>query len=286
VIIRSGMGQPYAGPRLPGCPTTPNLLTVLVLLPPSEGKATARRRGPAVAVDRLSFPALGPAREQLLDLLIEASGRPDAQHRLGVGDSVLGAVAANVHLRRTPAMTAGAVFTGVLYDALDLAGLDPAARRRAARQVVVSSALWGALRLGDRIPPYRLGITADLPGIGPLATWWRPRLEQSMREAAGSGVIVDCRSAGYAAMWSPPTAQSGRWVTVRVLREVAGRRSVVSHLAKLTRGQLTRHLLSSSSAPRTPRQVAEIADQVFAVELTEPPRPGRPWTLDVVLREG
>jgi hypothetical protein len=73
---------------------------------------------------------------------------------------------------------------------------------------------------------------------------------------------------------------------VRVLREVAGRRSVVSHLAKLTRGQLTRHLLSSSSAPRTPRQVAEIAGQVFAVELTQPPRPGRPWTLDVVLREG
>jgi uncharacterized protein len=259
---------------------------VLVLLPPSEGKATARRRGASVAVDRLSFPALGPAREQLLDLLIETSSRPDAQRRLGVGDSVLSEVAANVHLRRTPATTAGQVFTGVLYDALDLAGLDPAARRRAARQVVVSSALWGALRLGDRIPPYRLGITADLPGIGPLATWWRPHLERSMREAAGTSVIVDCRSAGYAAMWSPSAAQSGRWVAVRVLREVAGQRSVVSHLAKLTRGQLTRHLLSTSGAPRSPLHVAEIAGQAFAVELTAPPRPGRPWTLDVVLREG
>ncbi len=189
-----------------------------------------------------------------------------------------------MHLRRTPAAAAGQVFTGVLYEALDLAGLDPTARRRAGRSIVIASALWGALRPADRIPPYRLGITADLPGLGPLASWWRPRLRPVLDELAGRSVIVDCRSSGYAAMWSPTGPQADRWLAVRVVREVAGRRSVVSHLAKLTRGQLTRHLVSSTTVPRTVQQVAELAAGAFEVELSGPERAGRPWTLDVVLR--
>ena len=80
-----------------------------------------------------------------------------------------------------------------------------------------------------------------------------------MDELAGRSVIVDCRSSGYAAMWSPSGSQAARWLAVRVVREVAGRRSVVSHLAKLTRGQLTRHLVTSPTAPRTVQQVAELA---------------------------
>ncbi len=120
------------------------LLLVLVLLPPSEGKAPAPRRGPALDLDRLSFPSLTPSREHLLDLLAETSSRPDALARLGVGESLRADVEANTRLRATPTLPTSRLFTGVLYDALDLAGLDPAARRRAARDVVVLSALWGA----------------------------------------------------------------------------------------------------------------------------------------------
>jgi cytoplasmic iron level regulating protein YaaA (DUF328/UPF0246 family) len=259
---------------------------VLVLLPPSEGKAAPPRRGSPVDQARLSFPELTVDREEMLAHLILASARPDALQRLGVGDSLAAEVRANAHLRRTPTLPVSKVFTGVLYDALDLPGLDPAARRRAARQVVVASALWGALRPGDRIPPYRLSIDADLTGLGPLPAWWRPRLATVLSQAAGNSVIVDCRSAGYAAMWTPKGAQADRWVAVRVLREVAGRRSVVSHLAKLTRGRLARHLVTSGRTPRTPEQIAAVAAEVFPTELTPPARPGRPWVLDIVLQDG
>ena len=56
---------------------------MLVLLPPSEGKAsidgTGRpRRGTPVRLETLSFPQLTTAREQVLDALVEASSRPDA----------------------------------------------------------------------------------------------------------------------------------------------------------------------------------------------------------------
>jgi cytoplasmic iron level regulating protein YaaA (DUF328/UPF0246 family) len=87
-------------------------------------------------------------------------------------------------------------------------------------------------------------------------------------------------------MWSPAGRAADRWVTVRVLREVAGRRSVVSHLAKLTRGRLARHLLEAGRSPRTPEALAGLAAEAFEVELSRPERRGRPWTLDVVLREG
>jgi cytoplasmic iron level regulating protein YaaA (DUF328/UPF0246 family) len=262
------------------------LLIVLVLLPPSEGKAPPPRRGPPLDLQRLSFPSLSPAREQLLDLLATVSSRPDALARLGVGESLRPEVDANTGLRTSPTLPVGRLFTGVLYDALDLDGLDPAGRRRAARDVVVLSALWGALRLGDRVPPYRLSVTADLPGLGSLASWWRPRLAEPLQAIAGRGLVVDCRSSGYAAMWTPAGEAAERWVGVRVLREVGGHRTVVSHLAKLTRGRLTRHLLTAGPAVRTPEQLADVAALAFPVELTGPVRRGRAWTLDVVLREG
>ena len=62
-----------------------------------------------------------------------------------------------------------AVYTGVLYDALGWGTLDAAARRRGNASLVVASALWGAVRFGDRVPPYRLSIGVDLAGVGPLA---------------------------------------------------------------------------------------------------------------------
>jgi cytoplasmic iron level regulating protein YaaA (DUF328/UPF0246 family) len=204
---------------------------------------------------------------------------------LGVGESLRPEVDANIGLRTSRTLPVGRLFTGVLYDALDLDGLDPAGRRRAARDVVVLSALWGALRLSDRIPPYRLSVTADLPGLGSLAGWWRTRLGQPLQALAGRGPIVDCRSSGYAAMWSPTGDAAERWVAIRILREVRGHRTVVSHLAKLTRGQLARHLLTAGPVIRTPEQLAEVAALAFPVELTEPVRRGRAWTLDVVLRE-
>jgi uncharacterized protein len=237
-----------------------------------------------VDAGRLSFPELTAPRDQLVELLVAASGRPDAAERLGVGASLMAEVAANLRLRAAPTMPVSKVFTGVLYDALDLPRLEPAARRRAAHQVLVFSALWGALRPGDRIPPYRLSIGADLPQVGPLAAWWRPHLAAPLAEAAGAGLVLDCRSAGYAAMWTPHGEQAERWVAVRVVREVAGRRSVVSHLAKLTRGRLVRHLLELGARVRTPGRLALAAAEAFEVELGEPERRGRPWTLDVVLR--
>jgi uncharacterized protein len=245
---------------------------VLVLLPPSESKA-GRRRGRPVDTASWSFPELAGQRERVAASLEAVSRSPDAARLLGVSPSLLDEVARNLVLRSAPATPAREVYTGVLYDALDVATLSPAGKRRAARWAVVVSALYGAVRLGDAIAPYRLAMGVDLPGVGPLAAAWRPHLERVLPEAAGSGCIVDCRSAAYVSAWRPGPELSERWAAVTV--------PGASHMAKHTRGLVARHLLQGGARPRSVPALADVLAEHFEVRLDPPARPGRPWTLAV-----
>ncbi|HEY0698203.1 MAG TPA: peroxide stress protein YaaA, partial [Micromonospora sp.] len=188
---------------------------MLILLPPSEGKAATPRRGTPVDPAALSFPELGPSRERALDVLTELCGRPDdepARAALGLSRHQGAEVLRNAALRRAPALPAWKVYTGVLYDALGLASLDQAARRRAYRSVLVFSGLWGVVRLTDRIPPYRCPVGATLPDVGALAGFWRGPLTPVLDGITGSGLVLDLRSAGYTGMWRPAGDRAGRTV--------------------------------------------------------------------------
>jgi hypothetical protein len=113
---------------------------------------------------------------------------------------------------------------------------------------------------------------------------WRPALDGALAAAAGDrGLVVDCRSGPYAAAWAPSGGLAARTVAVRVLQQGPAGRTVVSHSAKHTRGLAARHLLETGADPARPDGLARALGEQWAVELTPPPRPGRPWTLDVVL---
>ncbi|WP_181789206.1 peroxide stress protein YaaA, partial [Streptomyces phytophilus] len=117
---------------------------MLVLLPPSEGKAEGRR-GAALKLDSLSLPGLTAAREAVLDELVGlcTADEEKATDVLGLTDGLRGEVARNARLRTAPTRPAGQIYTGVLYDALGLATLDAAAKRRASASLLVFSGLWG-----------------------------------------------------------------------------------------------------------------------------------------------
>jgi cytoplasmic iron level regulating protein YaaA (DUF328/UPF0246 family) len=253
---------------------------VIVLLPPSEGKAAAPRRGVPARLDRLTLPELADRRQQVLTALVTTSGRPDAAAVLKVGPGQAAEVAANVRVGETPARPAADVYTGVLYDALDLASLPATVRARAARSVLVQSALWGPVSLGDRIAPYRLSMGVSLPGLGPLAGYWRAVLDPVLPGLVGRQLVVDCRSATYAAAWRPRGEPARRTVAVRVWTETAGIRTVVSHQAKHTRGLVTRWLLRAGPV-RTVRAVADVVGEHLRCELVDLGRAG--WALDVVV---
>ncbi|MGW2281612.1 peroxide stress protein YaaA [Streptomyces sp. NPDC001770] len=264
---------------------------MLVLLPPSEGKA-APGRGAPLKPESLSLPGLAPARAAVLDELVELCLADEEKARgvLGLTEGLRGEVGKNAELRTAPARPAGEIYTGVLYDALDLATLDAAARRRASASLLVFSGLWGAVRVGDRIPSYRCSMGVKLPGIGSLAAHWRAAMEPVLPEAAGDGLVLDLRSSAYASAWKPKGELAGRTASVRVLQSqlVDGveKRSVVSHFNKATKGRMVRDLLEAGAAPASPEQLVEVLrDLGHVVEAQAPARAGRPWSLDVVVTE-
>lgn len=256
---------------------------MLILLPPSEGK-TAPRRGRPLDLDSLGSPGLTATRRRMVDALVEVSGRPDAAEVLGVGHTQLDLLERNRSLTEAPTARADRVYTGVLYDALGLDSLSPAARRRATSRVAVTSSVFGLVRPGDRIPAYRLSGDATLPDLGPVAGVWREVLGDAVTDALGSGLLVDLRSGTYAAFWRPPAALARRVATVRVLHESGGTRKVVSHFNKATKGRLVRALLEDGRNPRTPAALATVlGDLGWHVEVGE--ASARGTQLDVVVSE-
>jgi cytoplasmic iron level regulating protein YaaA (DUF328/UPF0246 family) len=258
---------------------------VIVLLPPSEGK-TAPRRGKPLDLATLTLPELTAARERVLDALVSlCSGDPaEAARVLDVPKSQLGLVGLNARLRSAPTARADQVYSGVLYDALAPATLSAAARRRATSRLLVTSSLFGLAGPADRIPAYRLSGDAVLPGLGGVAAHWRDSLGPAIQELLGDRLLVDLRSSTYAAFWRPPATLARRVATVRVLHEVAGRRQVVSHFNKATKGRIVRELLEAGVAPRSPGRLAEaLRDLGWTVEADEPGRTGT--RLDVVVSD-
>lgn len=264
---------------------------MLVLLPPSEGKAPSGRGAP-LKPESLSLPVLADARQAVLDELVELclADEEKAREVLGLSEGLRGEVAKNTALRTAGARPAGEIYTGVLYDALDLATLDAAAKRRAARSLLVFSGLWGAVGITDRIPSYRCSMGVKLPGLGALGAHWRTPMASAMPEAAGDGLVLDLRSSAYTAAWKPKGEVADRTATVRVLHaqmvDGVEKRSVVSHFNKATKGRIVRSLLEGGTQPKGPAELVEaLRDLGHVVEAQAPAKAGKAWALDVVVRE-
>lgn len=254
---------------------------MLILLPPSEGKA-APSRGRPLDLDSLSAPELTEARTELVDTLARlcATDPGRAGEALGLGPTQAELIARNAELRQAPAARAEKVYTGVVYDALGAATLSAAGKRRLTARVAIASALFGVVRPSDRIPAYRLSADTVLPGLGGVTAHWRRHLAPAMTEMVGDGLLVDLRSGAYAACWRPE--DTSRTSTVRVLHEQEGVRKVVSHFNKATKGRLVRALLEDGANPRTPARLAEAwRDLGWTVEVEQ----GRDGArLDVVVQ--
>ncbi|WP_020671352.1 peroxide stress protein YaaA [Amycolatopsis nigrescens] len=225
---------------------------MLVLLPPSETKA-AGGDGPPLDLEALSFPELNPVRRKLADALVELAGDvPAGLSALGLSPRQEDELARNGALWSAPTLPALERYTGVLYDALGIGGLTRAGRAKAGRRLAVASALFGVVGGADRIPAYRLSGGSSLPALGTLRPLWRPALEPVL--AGLDGLVVDLRSGVYAGLAAIPDA-----VTVRVVTEVAGRRTTVSHHNKAYKGKLAGVLATTRAEPSTVEGLLRVA---------------------------
>lgn len=220
------------------------------MLPPSETKSDGGRGAP-LDLAALALPELTPVRHALVTALSGLD--PDTARKvLALGPSQDGELARNAALhssRTTPALRR---YTGVLYDALGVAGFTRTQHAKAHARIMIGSALFGAVSAGDLIPAYRLSAGTRLPGLATLASQWRPLLGTALQR---HGPILDLRSGAYQQLGPVPGA-----ITASVLTEHPdGSRTVVSHFSKHHKGLLARALITSRAEPDTVTAIVRIA---------------------------
>lgn len=210
---------------------------MLILLPPSEGKARPEAGGPIELGSLVFADELGEKRTALLD-------------------------AFEPGLRKEPAAPASEVYTGVLYGRLGLGELPKKARGR----VLIASALWGVVAPDDRIPYYKLPPKTRLKEFEAPNAYWRPALVEAIPDAEGD-LVIDMRSGAYVPAWKPKRATL---LAVRAFTEQDGERKAVSHMAKAVRGDVARALLEAKKPPSDPEGAAAIAEAAgLRVELSD-----------------
>jgi len=259
---------------------------VLIIVPPSESKQAPADEGHPVVFDGLSFPGLTVTRRRIVDALVATSGEPDAFRRLGVGPSLADEVIRNTWLLDQPTRPVLDVYTGPLHEGLAAGSWSAAAAARAAASVVVTSAVWGALRPADHIPSYRCHICSHLVGMDRLEPTWRAVLPDVLRDAAGPrGLVLDLRSPTYQAA-GMPEGLGRRTVTVRVRRFDADGRRIGDVVAKRTRGEAARRLLESGTDPVAPGELADALSDRWPVQLDPSSRDGGPWSMILTATTG
>jgi uncharacterized protein len=212
-----------------------------LLLPPSEGKAIGGD-GPTWAPGLGRFPELEARRTALVRRLARVRG--GNEKLLGVhGKHLTAARLANASLTTAPSLPAWQRYTGVVWDGLDLASLPAHVRRRAMASVVVVSGLVGLVGLDDPLPEYRLKIGASLAPYGKLSTWWRPVLAEPLSTWAAHRFVVDLLPNDHRAACAAADVRGAQITFVERDGKVAG------HDAKLAKGRLARHLLTTGGHP-------------------------------------
>ena len=161
------------------------------------------------------------------------------------------------------------IYDGVLYQGLGWHSLSATQKKRANSRVLIVSALFGLVRPLDKIFQYKLRIDSKL---------WRDAIAE-VSEKFVDELVIDCRSSTYKSVW---TINPENTVDVRVFKVTGVERSVITHMSKKYRGELTRHLLMQGSDPITPADVQRMTAQLFECEL-HPPADGQPWVLNLLI---
>lgn len=236
-------------------------VSLSLLLPPSEGKAEGGRgRWDPRAGRQTAFRGLGDRRDEVARALAGVGGGDEKL--LGVGGAHLArAQSANASLLGGPTLPASRRYTGVVWDHLDLATLDPEPRARATSSIAVVSGLLGVVGVDDQVPDYRLKMGASLPPMGKLSTWWRPAVSDAINAWARRRFVIDLLPNEHRAAWVPDGVTGVSVSFVERSGKVAG------HDAKAAKGRLARHVLTFDGHPAD--ALAAWSDERFDLSIVQ-----------------
>lgn len=236
---------------------------MIVLLPPSETKRSGGNGAP-LDLASLRFPELLDVRQKTCADLVMLCNDPIAAARaLKLGPTQSDAITRNVSLMTTPTMPALLRYTGVLYDAFDSASLSDRQWEHAASLVIIQSALFGPVSAADQLPDYRLSHDSRL--VPSLKARWSTPGAEALKSV--SGVCVDLRSEGYAALAPLPNRPEAHYVRV-IASDGNGRVRALNHFNKQAKGLFARALVNAAEDFVSTGQLLEWAvDQGFDLTL-------------------
>lgn len=211
---------------------------VVILVPPSEGKAPGGQGRAWRPTSGRFGRRLGPHRERV----IVALGATELTERqLGVRGELLDrAQAATARLVAGTArpLPAWQRYTGVVWQHLDPATLDDEQRAR----LLVPSALLGLVAATDPVPDHRLKFDVRLGSLDHrLDRFWRPHLTDALRQATTPRTtIVDLLPQEHRAAID----LDGDRVLRRRVHRPAGVPEIGGHDGKAAKGLLARRILT------------------------------------------
>lgn len=250
-----------------------------ILLPPSAGKTTKESTNHLQLEKLWQAEHLTQTRRQLIDDVQNTALLADAAQIFKLGPKNAHEISQNLEIYDAPALAAWQLYDGVLYEAAKFAqifsygacaqdgqgqgqGNQPQGsgqgqdgqgqadqsqglQRQLEELTLVFSALFGPVRLTDLITPHRLSGSVKLPGQGSVASIWSKALKELLTQQLSGHVVVDLRSSEYGAMYRPTRGSDCLLLNIGVAKvnPATGKRSVVSHWAKHTRGLLAGALL-------------------------------------------
>ena len=263
-----------------------------ILLPPSAGKTTKESTNHLQLEKLWQAEHLPQPRRQLIDDVQNTALLADAAQIFKLGPKNAHEISQNLEVYDAPALAAWQLYDGVLYQAAKFAqifssgdssqgsqgqvgnhrGDQPQGSQGQGGQgqleelTLVFSALFGPVRLTDLITPHRLSGSVKLPGQGSVASIWSKALKELLTQQLSGHVIVDLRSAEYGAMYRP--LRGGECVMLNIgvakVNPATGKRSVVSHWAKHTRGLLAGALLRAVASGRISGSEGDV-DEILQV---------------------
>jgi cytoplasmic iron level regulating protein YaaA (DUF328/UPF0246 family) len=210
----------------------------VILLPPSEGKATGGNPKKPWSFNSGVFgPAFGDFRADIADALQLAKGGD--QKLLGVkGAYLTHAQACNRSVKGAPTLPAWQRYTGVVWDHLHLQSVPGSARAAYIKRIFVPSGLAGLVRADDPLPEYRLKMGARLPSVGLVSAWWRDDLTAALASSVKKTIVVDLLPQEHKSAFD--------WDALHVVHvDLVSKKGAVvgGHNAKAAKGLLARHLL-------------------------------------------
>lgn len=233
-----------------------------ILLPPAEGKQPGGNPFAPDMFDYRSsstfnyFKELNPERRMLIDALQAAVEEEDdeaLQQLFGVqGEALEEAVAVNQAIYEAPLMAALDRYSpGVMFQAMDFAGLPTGAQRRLLENGIIFSGLFGLLRPDDLIPNYRLRMDATLPQVGKVAKFWRPLISPLLNQTLAGKLVWDLLPNAHREAWDDAQTYFQRY-EVKFFEEKKGERKAITHSIKPLRGQLVNFIVRETAESLTP----------------------------------